>query len=156
VGVRSRAAALAAAACLGLAGCGHPAPTHETADSGASGPPHGGRAIDLGPSERAELVVDQTGMIVVRLYDRSWRLLDPARKTVEVRIQTPDSASVDIETEPMGTGSAAHFMAPMDQAVVEHVRESGSYVATVRAVIGGRRVQGSAAVRGLGTGGQGM
>ena len=95
-------------------------------------------------------------MIVVRLYDRSWRLLDPGGKSVSVRIQTPDSASVDIATEPMGTGSAAHFMAPMDKAVVEHVRETGSYVATVRAVIDGRHVLGSTTVTGLATGGQGM
>jgi hypothetical protein len=44
----------------------------------------------------------------------------------------------------------------MDKAVVAHVRETGSYVATVRAVIDGRHVQGSAAVQGLATGGQGM
>jgi hypothetical protein len=95
-------------------------------------------------------------MIVVRLYDRSWRLLDPAGKTVDVQIETPDSAAINITTEPMGTGSAAHFMAPMDKAVVAHVQEMGSYVATVRAVIDGRHVQGAAAVKGLATGGQGM
>jgi len=139
---------------LSLAGCGsHSTETHEPA---ASGPPHGGRAIELGTTERAELVVDATGMIVVRLYDRSWRLLDPAGKTVDVRIETPDSAAIEIATEHMGTGSAAHIMAPMDKAVVAHVQEMGSYMATVRAVIGGRHVQGSAAVKGLATGGQGM
>jgi hypothetical protein len=149
--------ALFTAALLVLAGCGgKAASTHEAAAPAASGPPHGGRAIDLGPGERAELVVDDTGMIVVRLYDGSWRLLEPAGKSVRVRIETPDRASIDIATEPMGTGPAAHFMAPMDKAVVEHVREMGSYVATVSAVIEGRKVQGSAAVRGLATGGQGM
>lgn len=142
---------------LALAGCGGKAAgSHETQAPAASGPPHGGRAIELGAAERAELVVDDTGMMVVRLYDRSWRLLDPAGKSVEVQIETPDHASIDIATDPMGTGSAAHFMAPMDKAVVQHVRETGSYVATVRAVIDGRHVQGSAEVQGLATGGQGM
>jgi hypothetical protein len=128
----------------------------EAVTATASGPPHGGRGIELGAADRAELVVDGTGMIVVRLYDASWRLLDPAGKSVTVRIQTPDSAFVDLPAEPMGTGSAAHFMVPMDKAVVAHVQESGSYVATVQAVIDGRHVQGSAKIQGLGTGGQGM
>jgi len=146
--------ALVLALSLVVAGCGHG--SRSSREPAASGPPHGGRAVDLGPGEQAELVVDDTGMIVVRLYDRSWRLLDPAGKTVDVRIETPDSAAIDIATEAMGTGSAAHFMAPMDKAVVEHVRETGSYVATVRAVIEGRHVQGSTTVQGLATGGQGM
>jgi len=131
-------------------------PKHESVAAPASGPPHGGRGLELSASDRAELVVDDTGMIVVRLYDTSWRLLDPAGKSVTVRIQTPDSAFVDLAAEPMGSGSAAHFMVPMDKAVVAHVQESGSYVATVQAVIDGRHVQGSTKVQGLGTGGQGM
>jgi hypothetical protein len=155
--VAIRFSALVLASSLVLASCGGKgASTHEGAGPAASGPPHGGRAIDLGATERAELVVDETGMIVVRLYDRSWRLLDPAGKSVSVRIETPDKAAIDIATEPMGTGSAAHFMAPMDKAVVAHVRESGSYVATVSAVIDGRHQQGSTTVQGLATGGQGM
>ena len=137
-----------------VAGCS--ARSHDTAAPAESGPPHGGRAIDLGASGLAELVVDETGMVVVRLYDRSWRLLDPAGKSVEVRIETPDHAAIDIATEPMGSGSAAHFMAPMEKAVVAHVKESGSYVATVTAVIDGRRAQGSVTIQGLATGGQGM
>jgi hypothetical protein len=141
---------------LALAGCSARSNDTTAREPAESGPPHGGRAIDLGATERAELVVDGTGMIVVRLYDRSWRLLDPAGKTVDVQIETPDSAAIDIATEPMGTGSAAHFMAPMDKAVVAHVQDMGSYVATVRAVIDGRHVQGSASVKGLATGGQGM
>ena len=131
-------------------------PAHEAAVVSSNGPPHGGRAVELSAADRAELVVDDTGMIVVRLYDASWRLLDPAGKSVTVRIQTPDSAFVDLEAEPMGTGSAAHFMVPMDKAVVAHVQESGGYVATVQAVIDGRHVQGTAKVQGLATGGQGM
>jgi len=131
-------------------------PGREAATASSNGPPHGGRGIELGAADRAELVVDDTGMIVVRLYDASWRLLDPAGKSVTVRIQTPDGAFVDLSAGPMGTGSAAHFMVPMDKAVVAHVQESGSYVATVQAVIDGRHVQGSAKVQGLGTGGQGM
>ena len=131
-------------------------PARQATSASASGPPHGGRGIELSAADRAELVVDDTGMIVVRLYDASWRLLDPAGKAVTVRIETPDSAFVELSAEPMGTGSAAHFMVPMDKAVVAHVQESGSYVATVQAVIDGRHVQGSAKVQGLGTGGQGM
>ena len=154
MGIPTRALVLAAA--LLVAGSCGKAATREAAAPAASGPPHGGRAIELGPAERAELVVDETGMIVVRLYDGSWRLLDPAGKSVRVEIETPDHASIDIATEAMGTGSAAHFMAPMDKAVVAHVRETGSYVATVRAVIDGRHLQGSATVQGLATGGQGM
>ncbi|HKA23603.1 MAG TPA: hypothetical protein VKF80_01345 [Candidatus Eisenbacteria bacterium] len=150
---RSRAV-LALLVCLAAA-C-QSAPRHEAAGARDTGPPHGGRAVDLGQGEHAELVVDETGMIVVRLYDPTWHLLDPAGKTVQVRIETPDGASIDIATEAMGTGSAAHFMAPMDKAVVEHVRESGSYTATVRAMVDGRQLEGSTLVKGLATGGQGM
>jgi hypothetical protein len=131
-------------------------PGRESAAVSSSGPPHGGRAIDLSATDRAELVVDDTGMIVVRLYDASWRLLDPAGKSVTVRIETPDSAFIDLQAEPMGTGSAGHFMVPMDKAVIAHVQESGGYAATVQAVIDGRHVQGTAKVQGLATGGQGM
>lgn len=143
---------------LMLAGCGQSSapPRERAATLPITAPPHGGRGIELGGGQRAEVVVDATGMIVVRLYDDAWRLLDPAGKTVEVEITTPDGASRTIPMEAMSVGEAAHFMAPMDEAVLAHVRDQGSYKATVHAVIGGRTLQGSTNVTGLATGGQGM
>jgi hypothetical protein len=144
-------------------GCARPAekapsPSTEGAvlDTAASVPPHGGREVSLGPDSKAELVVDDTGMILVRLYDAGWHLVDPAGKQVVVTIITPDGASRDIGLEAMGSGSAAHFMNPMEEAVVAHVREQGSYTVRIRAVWGGRSLVGETRVVGLGTGGKGM
>ena len=141
-----------------LASCAKsPASRQEAAAPDTAGaPPHGGVAVSLGPSYRAELVVDNSGMIVVRLYDAVWRILDPTGNTAEVSVATPDGASRVITLVPMGTGSAAHYMAPMDEAVVAHVREQGSYTMTIRAQVFGRPLTGETTVHGLGTGGQGM
>ena len=152
-----RSAAWGLAVALALAGCGGSSrEAQRTAAQPITSPPHGGRGIELGGGARAEVVVDGTGMIVVRLYDAAWRLQDPAGKTVEVEIATPDGAARTLPAEAMGVGEAAHFMVPMDEAVVAHVREQGSYKITVHAVVRGKSIQGSTNVTGLATGGQGM
>ena len=150
-------AALGLVAALLVASCAKsPAPGHEAAAPDSTPAPHGGVAIALGPSYRAELVVDATGMMVVRLYDSDWRILDPEGNSAEVTIATPDGASRVVTLVPMGTGTAAHYMGPMDEAVVVHVQDQGSYTATVHAKVFGRPLEGKATVRGLATGGQGM
>ena len=153
----ARRAALILAAVLILAGCGQSQPPEEsTTAADTTTPPHGGVGLTLGDRYRAELVVDPTGMMVVRLYDAGWRMVDITGNQVEVTIATPDGASKEITLVGMGDGAAAHFMAPMDEPVVLHVREQGSYTATVHARIFGKRFRGQVTVQGVTTGGQGM
>jgi hypothetical protein len=150
-------AALALVAALALSGCAQSRPPEEsTAAPDTTTPPHGGVTVTLGDSYRAELVVDATGMIVVRLYDSAWRILDPAGNSADVTVSTPDGANREITLVPMGTGEAAHYMSPMDEAVVAHVREQGSYTAIIHAKIFGKALKGETTVQGLTTGGQGM
>jgi len=85
----------------------------------------------------------------------TWRYMEGAN-TVDVTVTTPDDATKEITLVGMGTGEAAHFMAPMDEAVVAHVREQGSYTVTIHARIFGKQLVGQASVGGLTTGGQGM
>jgi len=153
----ARRAALALIAALALAGCAKSRPPEEsTTAADTTTPPHGGVGVTLGDHYRAELVVDASGMMIVRLYDAAWRAVDITGNTVDVTVTTPDDATKEITLVGMGTGEAAHFMAPMDEAVVAHVREQGSYTVTIHARIFGKQLVGQASVGGLTTGGQGM
>ena len=152
----ARRAAFLLAAALVLSGCGGSQTEESTTAVDTTTPPHGGVGLTLGDSYRGELVVDPTGMMVVRLYDASWRMVDIAGNKVNVTIATPDGASKEITLVPMGEGEAAHFMAPMDEPVVVHVREQGSYTVTVHAQIFGKRMRGQTTVQGVATSGQGM
>lgn len=150
-------AALVLIAALAVAGCAKSRPPEEsTTAADTTTPPHGGVGVMLGDHYRAELVVDATGMVVVRLYDAAWRAVDITGNAVDVTVTTPDGASKEITLVGMGTGDAAHFMGPMDEAVVAHVRQAGSYTLTVHARIFGKQLAGETSVGGLTTGGQGM
>jgi hypothetical protein len=122
----------------------------------AVGAQHGGKEIVLDAGTRAELVVDDTGMTTVYLYDASGAPVDPAGKTVTVTFVTPDGQAKEVTLTAMGTGADAHFMNPVDEAVVSHIKEQGSYTAKVTANMDGQTKTGQTQVTGLSTGASGM
>jgi hypothetical protein len=125
-------------------------------DQPVSWPPRGGHALTLDDGSHAELIVDDTGMLFVYLFDAAYRPLETEGRHVSVAIVTPDGASRDILLAGMGRGAAAHHMNPMDEAVLAHVREQGVYAAHVTVTSDAGTARGETRVDGVATGGKGM
>lgn len=120
------------------AGCGGGGSTSGEADTepmAASGsglePQHGGRIVELSGDYDAELVVMEGGMAFVYLYDADGKPVPHEGKTVSVKVTTPDGTSQQVVLDGMGTGAGAHFMNPLDEDLVNHAVEEGSYTAEI-------------------------
>lgn len=117
---------------------------------------HGGKTVDLDAETKAELVVDDSGMTTVYLYDATGQPIDITGKNVTVTITTPDGVTKEIALPGMGTGTSAHFMNPLDEPTVTHIKEQGSYTAKITVTMNGQTKNGEIQVTGLSTGGTGM
>ena len=94
-------------------------------------PAHGGRIVELSGDLDAELVVMEGGMAFVYLYDAEANPESWEGKSVNITVTTPDGQSQELELNGMGSGSGAHFMNPIEEAMVAHIFEQGSYKADV-------------------------
>jgi hypothetical protein len=94
-------------------------------------PSHGGRIVELNGDYDAELVVMEGGMTFVYLYDAEGNPVEYEGKMVNIKITTPDGQSQELELEGMGSGAGAHFMNPLEEAMVGHVLEQGAYTADI-------------------------
>ena len=106
-------------------------PAEEPMASGELEPNHGGRIVELSGDLDAELVVMEGGMAFVYLYDAEGSPEPWEGKSVQITVTTPDGQSQELELNGMGSGSGAHFMNPVEEAMVAHILEQGSYQADV-------------------------
>ena len=108
-----------------------PEETSSTGGDGIEEPRHNGRLVELSGENTAELLVVAGGMTYVYLYDTDGNPVEFAGKEVSVVFTTADGESQTLVLNGMGVGAGAHFMNPIDEAMVERIMEQGAYMADI-------------------------
>ncbi len=124
-----------------LTGCGRQNPIEEEGGSPAEAravaavePRHGGRIVELSGENDAELVISESGMSYVYLYDAQGDPVPYEGKQVKLIVSTPDGKSEVLPLEGMGSGAGAHFMNPISEEMFAHMGSVGTYEAEIEVV----------------------
>ena len=125
-------------ALLALTACGQQAAIEEEGSSPADAPAvavleprHGGHIVELSGDYDAELVISESGMCFVYLYDAEGQPVPYQDKQVKLSLTAPDGATEVLPLEGMGSGAGAHFMNPVSEEMLPRLGTPPAFYAEV-------------------------
>ena len=124
-----------------LAGCGQETAIDEQGSSPAEAPAvaaleprHGGHMVELSGDFDAELVISESGMCFVYLYDEQGQPVPYEGKQVKLSVTAPDGTTEILPLEGMGAGAGAHFMNPVSEEMLPRLGTPAAYYAELEVV----------------------